>query len=77
MAQKLCSQKINHEFIKIIHTHARTLSTELLEDDEDLKQRTKPMVIAISRVNGNHRTLEAFKSVLRCMIEVDGEQVLP
>ena len=42
----------------------------------DLKQRTKPMVIAISRVNGNHRTIEAFKSVLRCMIEADGEQVL-
>ena len=77
MAYRLRSQRIQHEFIKIIHTHAQTLSAELLEDDEDLKSRTNPTVIAISRVNGNHRTLEAFKSVLRCMIETDGEQVLP
>ena len=52
------------------------MSAELLEDDEDLKQRTRPMVIAVSRVNGNHRSIEAFKSVLRCMIEADGEQVI-
>ena len=77
LAERLCTQRVNHEFVKIIHTHAQTLSAELLEDDEDLKQRTKPMVIALSRVNGNHRTIESFKSVLRCMIETDGEFVLP
>ena len=62
------------DFSKIIHNHAQTLSAELLEDDEDLKQRTRPMIIALSRVNGNHRSVEAFKSVLRYMIEAEGNK---
>ena len=48
----------------------------MIVDEEELKNKTKPLVVALSKVNPNHRDKEAFKTVLRCVIATDGETVL-
>ena len=45
-------------------------------EDEQLRNKTKPLIIALSKVNEDHRSVFEFKAVLRCIIQVDGDLVL-
>ena len=64
------------EFIKIIHDQAHNLNIEMIVEDEAIKYRNKPLVIALNKVNSEHRKKNAFITVLICIIATDGESVL-
>ena len=52
------------EFTKVIHDHAYNLNIGILEEDEEIRNRTRPLIIAISKVNSDHRGRDAFKTVI-------------
>ena len=64
------------EFIKLIHDQAHNLNVDMIIEDEDIKCRIKPLVIALNKVTQEYRKKNAFITVLRCIIATDGQNVL-
>ena len=57
LEKKIFNQMPNEKFRLLIIEHSKYLSCELVRMQYELQIRTKPLIIAISRVCDNHREI--------------------